>query len=148
MLTEKQIKARFNKNHLCALVRRMLKMQFYHYHNGKKDETPSPHYTLRYGITPEIIADSVKFQEIWHSSTNSFCKLFGQYKWIDRRTSKEEWITKVSLRMREDAPGQYTILEYQNCGYSDTEKVDAWIQSHLMDHDCFMKNNTAIDIYI
>ena len=146
MITEKQIKARFNKNHLRALVRKMLKQEFYDYHNRKRDEQPTPLYTLRYGVTPELIADNVRFGEIWNSDTNAFAKLYGEWNYVNRRTGEGLWQKCECLRMRRIADGQYEILgNYKT--ESDAEKVDLWIESHLLDHDQWVKNNSAIDIF-
>ena len=146
MITEKQIKARFNKNHLRALVRKMLKSEFYDYHNHKRDEHPTPLYTLRYGVTPEMISENVRFREIWNSETNPAAKLYGEWYYINRRTGEGQWTKSDGFRMKRVGDGQYTIIEYTKG--TDEEKLDSWIKSHLLDNDQWMKNNSAIDIYI
>ena len=148
MITEKQIKARFNKNHLRALVRQMLKEEFYDYHNHKRDEHPTLLYTLLPGVTPELISENVRFCEIWHSDYNGYSKLYGEWNLKNSKTGETRWDRCDPLRMKRVGEGQYTVLGNYTGNYTDAEKVDRWLKSHLLDHEQWMRNNSAIDIFI
>ena len=151
MITERQIKARFSKPHLRKLVEQMLKEPYYPYKNGKKSETPIPWYELRPGMTVDTIIYNMGFKEIVKSETNSFARLYGEVIERSYRTGELVWFKTDGFRLKEipgSNPKAYEVLEYRSWNKTDVEKVDSWIKSHLLDRERWMKNNTAIDIYI
>lgn len=153
MITERQIKARFSKPHLRKLVERMLKKDYYPWKNGKESDTPIKHYSLQRGVTIDYIIDRVRGY-VWTSDTNNAARLYGEVKRTYRRDRPEDWVKYNNfLRMRRidgTTPQAFEILDhYDRTKFkTDAEIIDVWIEGHLLDSECFVNNNTAIDIYI
>ena len=140
MMTEKQIKAKFNKAHLAKLVREMLKIKF------REDK---PLYTLRPGYTPENIAERVAFDYIQTPSLakpRELVKLYATRNAYGRRDRCE--VLRLTAIV-EDGKIGYEIPGYKREYYkNDAEYVDKNIETSILDCDYFMNNNSAIDIYI
>ena len=151
MLTEKQIKARFHKPHLRKLLKQMLQKDYYPYVNGKEVEKPIKWYELRPGKTIDYIVERIRYKGIEKKKEDSqFAFMWGEC--MERSYSGADFWCKIgSFRLREvpgTTPQAYEVLDYHSSEKSDEEKIDSWIEGHLLDRDMWVKNNTAIDIPI
>ena len=153
MITERQIRARFGKAHLRKLAREMLQEEFYDYHNRKRDEHPSKLYTLRNGVTIDDMANGVRFHSLEVPNPESrYTKLYGEVYW---KRHYGKWMRSDYLRLRkipDTVPQAYEINPvegYDRSKYpTEADVIDRWIKSDLLDAEEFVKNNSAITIYI
>lgn len=155
MITERQIRGRFDKRHLRKLVEQMLEEDYYPIRNGKKSETPVKWYTLRSGVTVDFIVERVRLHSIEESETGSWARAYGEVKRTYRRDKPEEWqkYSSTPLRLTKVA-GKPKTYNLNLSGWNteriktETDAIDSWIKGHFLDTDYFMHNNTAVDIHI
>lgn len=155
MITERQIRGRFNKRHLRKLAEELLQEEFYDYHNRKRDEHPSKLYTLQRGVTLDDMANGVRFHSIEVPNPDKlYAKLYGEVHW-KRYYGEGKWMRSDYLTLRKipgTTPQAYEInpIEHWDRERFKTEAdvIDRWIKSNLLDSEEFVKNNSAIDIYI
>ena len=152
MITERQIRGRFDKRHLRKLLEQMLEEDYFPYENGKRSATPIKWYTLRLGWTIDRVVEMVRYCGIEKKREDSlFVYMRGEYSEYSHRDHEEKWFKTDEFRLKEipgTKPQAYEVLEYRSSNKSEIEKVDSWIKGHLLDHDRWVRNNTAIDIVI
>lgn len=152
MITERQIKSRFQKRHIITLVNEMLSRPL-------SSDSSKRRYELRPGITPQIIADSIRFDgqtdDVYNVSKytgnvhhfKSFSASF-----LNPRTNV--WTQNVKHETLDlnypDAycnPNSLNHKDYHS-PISDQQYVDLWIKDKLIRNDCFLKDNSVIPIFI